>query len=41
MVIGTIPDYNNPSTGEIIYMSLNTHGLTITGYIYKYQEQQL
>ncbi len=33
MVIGTITDYNNPSTGEIIYMSLNTQGLTIKGYL--------
>ena len=34
MAVGTIPDYNNPSsTGEIIYMSLNTQGLALTGYL--------
>jgi hypothetical protein len=31
MVFGTIPDYNNPATGENIYMTLNTQGLTLPG----------
>ncbi len=29
MVFGTIPDYNNPATGENIHMTLNTQGLTL------------
>jgi hypothetical protein len=33
MVIGTITDYNNPSTGELVYLSLNTQGLTLPGYL--------